>query len=45
MKEKEFTYKKQKEEDKKRETEYLYSKQNEMSNIMIDIDVRKENKV
>lgn len=39
LKYQELTYKKQKEDEKKRETEYLSSKQAEMSHIMIEIDV------
>lgn len=40
LKSQETTYKMQKEEDKKREVDLLNAKQNEMSNVLIELDVR-----
>jgi len=35
----EMTYKKQKDDEKRKEVEYVISKESEMSNILIELDV------
>lgn len=39
IKNQELAYKKQKESDKKREIEFLNAKQNEVSNVLVELDV------
>ncbi len=44
LKTNESAYKRQKDDDKKREMEYVVQMENEMSNVLIELDVRTFNK-